>query len=124
VLILVASIGLAALVPFSIGDGQAFHWMPLAGSLGSDPIHNIPPLIEKCYLYGSLVFLTRYLGVSLRTTCWMVGGYLLALEWAQQWLPGRTAEITDPLLALGLVFAMQPLFVSGPPTARVRQPAD
>jgi glycopeptide antibiotics resistance protein len=120
VLLLGVSIGLAGLVPLAIGDGQPFHWIPFAGSLGSDPIHNIPPLIEKCFLYGSLVFLTRYLGVSLRTTCWLVGGYLLALEWAQQWLPGRTPEITDPLLALGLVMLMQPVFSAAPSAGRAR----
>jgi glycopeptide antibiotics resistance protein len=123
VLILGSTIGLAALVPFSIGEGQSFHWIPLAGSLSGEPIYSIPPLLEKCYLYGSLVFLMRYLGVSLHATCWMVGSFLLVLEMAQQWLPGRTAEITDPLLALGLAWAMQPFFSANRSEIRVRQPA-
>ena len=70
----------------------------------------MPPLIEKFYLLGSLVFFLRYLGTSHWLTVLTVGTLVLALELAQQALPGRTPEITDPLLVLGMAWLMRPLF--------------
>ena len=87
-----------------------FIWIPFAGSLGGDPIAAVPPLIEKLFLYGSLVFFVRYLGASHWLTVLTLGAFLLALELAQQALPGRTPEITDPLLVLGMAWLVRPLF--------------
>jgi hypothetical protein len=45
---------------------------------------------------------------------------LLALEVVQQTLPGRTPEITDPLLVLGMAWLVRPLFER----VRVYPPSD
>jgi hypothetical protein len=108
--VLALAIAVAALRPFSFSWVGGFLWIPFAGSLGGDPIAAIPPLIEKLYLYGSLVFLVRYLGVSHRMTVLILGGLMLALEGVQQALPGRTPEITDPLLVLGMAWLLRPMF--------------
>lgn len=108
--VLALSITVAALQPFSFRWLGGFLWIPFAGSLGGDPIAAIPPLMEKFYLYGSLVFFVRYLGASHRLTMVTLGAFLLALELVQQAVPGRTPEITDPLLVLGMAWLVRPMF--------------
>lgn len=108
--VLALSIAVAAFQPFAFRWVGGFIWIPFAGSLGGDPIAAVPPLIEKLFLYGSLVFFVRYLGASHWLTVLTLGAFLLALELAQQALPGRTPEITDPLLVLGMAWLVRPLF--------------
>lgn len=108
--LLAVSIAVAALRPFAFSWVGGWLWIPFAGSLGGDPIAAIPPLIEKLYLYGSLVFFVRYLGASHWLTVLTLGTFFLALELAQLALPGRTPEVTDPLLVLGMVWLVRPLF--------------
>jgi len=109
-IVLAVSIAVAALRPFAFSWVGGWLWIPFAGSLGGDPIAAIPPLIEKLYLYGSLVFFVRYLGASHWLSVLTLGAFFLALELAQLALPGRTPEVTDPLLALGMVWLVRPLF--------------
>jgi len=109
-ILLAVSIAVAALRPFAFSWVGGWLWIPFAGSLGGDPIAAIPPLIEKLYLYGSLVFFVRYLGASHWLSVLTLGAFFLALELAQLALPGRTPEVTDPLLALGMVWLVRPLF--------------
>lgn len=106
VLILASSIILSALSPFELGAPQPFEWLPFSGSLTGDMLSNIAALIEKCFLYGTLLFFLRYLGASRSVSIWGVCLTLLALEWLQRWIPTRTPEITDPLLALLLAYLL------------------
>jgi VanZ family protein len=108
--VLAVSIVVAALSPFEWRWVGGFLWFPFAGSLGGDPIRAMEPLIEKLYLLGSLVFFVRHLGASHGLTVLTLGTLVLALELAQQALPGRTPEVTDPLLVLGMAWLMRPLF--------------
>jgi hypothetical protein len=108
--VLAVSIVVAALSPFEFRWVGGFLWIPFSGSLGGDPIRAMPPLIEKFYLLGSLVFFLRYLGTSHWLTVLTLGTLVLGLELVQQALPGRTPEITDPLLVLGMAWLMRPLF--------------
>ena len=108
--VLAGAIVVAALSPFEFRWVGGFLWIPFAASLGGDPIRAMPALIEKIYLLGGLVFFVRYLGASHWLTVMVLGTLVLALELVQQALPGRTPEITDPLLVLGLAWLMRPLF--------------
>jgi len=47
-------------------------------------------------------------------------GLLFATSWAELWLPERSAEITDPLIALlaACVFALLPAGDAGPASAQ------
>ena len=109
-LILLATVVASALTPFAFAWVGGFQWVPFAGSLVGDPLSAIPPLIEKLYWYGSGVFFARYLGFSHGKACVWGVLLLLALELVQMWLPGRSPEITDPLLALALAWLMKPVF--------------
>lgn len=113
-LLLALSIVLSWLAPFEWQETGDFLWMPFAGSLSGNMVHNIAALIEKAFLFGSLLFFLRILGWSHATASCMVAVLLLALEWMQRGLPGRTPEITDPLMVLGLAWLMRPWFLRPP----------
>lgn len=90
--------GLAPLTLLS--SPQAFSWRPFASSILSDWTSGSAILLGKAFRYGALI---RFTGL----VWWPFAAALLAaIEVAQRWLPGRSAEITDPLLAGILAFAM------------------
>lgn len=89
------------LQPFRFQSGaRDFGWVPfsslMAGSIGVD----VMSFFEKTFLYGSLLFLFIEAGGRLRTAAALVGGVLFATSWAEIYLPGRSAEITDTVMAL------------------------
>jgi VanZ family protein len=77
-----------------------FGWVPfrslMAGSIAVDVIS----FFEKSFLYGSLLYLFTEAGGRLHIAVLIVGGALLATSWAETYLPGRSAEITDLTMAL------------------------
>ena len=81
-------------------SGKPFVWMPFAGFLEGSMITNSKALAEKSFVFAAAFLLLRNAGsLSLVTITAMV--FLVAMsEISQLWQIGRTAEITDPLLAL------------------------
>ena len=77
-----------------------FSWVPFKNSLSGSLWISISVLLEKCFWYASLVWVlmqrTRSLTLATVVTALLIG----VIEFVQIWLPGRSAEITDPLLAL------------------------
>jgi hypothetical protein len=57
-------------------------------------------LLEKAFLYGSLIWLIGKAGLRLGTSIILVTSMLFATSWAETHLAGRSAEITDAVLAL------------------------
>lgn len=107
-ILLAGVIVLQGLKPFEfLAQRHSFSWVPFMNSLSDSLEVNYSVLLEKCFWYFSLVWLlTRRLGIVIATA---IAAVLLALiEIAQLWLPGRSAEITDPLLALaaGILIAL------------------
>lgn len=103
----VASLCLSELHPFSFTAHAKFLWLPFSGMMQGSVVVDLDALIEKTYLYGSLLFLLHYYGVRWRFAILAVSGLLFGLEWLQQYIPGRTPESTDAVLAalLGLAIA-------------------
>jgi glycopeptide antibiotics resistance protein len=107
--LLTVAIVVQGLAPFEfVSQAQGFSWLPFRSSLRGSIEVNYSALLEKCFWYFSLVWLLKRCGsrgatAALGTAC-VVG----AIEIAQMWLPGRSADITDPLLALvaGVLLAM------------------
>lgn len=96
-----AAILLRGLMPFHPSPlPQDFSWIPFRASLESDWQQGIATLLDKAFWYFAAVWLVHDSGVRLRTSAMWVAQLLAAIEIAQIWLPGRTPEITDPLLAL------------------------
>lgn len=92
---------LRGLAPFHLNDERApFHWMPFAGSLNSDSEAGLAVLAEKFFFYLLAVWLWRAAGLRLRKATAIVAALLISIEIVQMWLPGRIAEIADPLIAI------------------------
>jgi hypothetical protein len=73
---------------------------------------NVMALFEKSFLYGSLIYLFVEAGGRLSTAAFIVGLTLFATGCAQMYLPHRSAEITDVIIALllagGFALAREP----------------
>ena len=86
----------------SLSDATAarFNWMPFNAMFAADWIVGLPVFLEKSFYYGAAIWLWRYAGWSLERATLFVAAILAAIEVIQRYLPGRTSEITDPLLAI------------------------
>jgi VanZ family protein len=99
--LLAALITIEGLAPFDFKvDPAAFGLVPFRDALIRYRATNLLDMFEKCFLYGSLVWLlvragNRALGATL-----LAGSLVLGVELLQAWLPGKPADITDPLLVL------------------------
>jgi VanZ family protein len=79
---------------------QAFSWIPFASSLNANWQPAVIVLLGKFFYYGSAVWLWHAAGWSYVRAGGLIAVMLAGLEWAQRYLPGRTPEVTDPILAL------------------------
>jgi VanZ family protein len=82
-----------------------FEWIPLASALQADWQSVLRVLVQKAFYYGITVWMLRHMMPGYRTAALLTAALLTAallavIEAAQVWIPGRTPEITDPLLAL------------------------
>lgn len=101
------AVGLSGLMPFHWAEpANEFRWLPFAGFLDGSMWINSQSLMEKSFFYGSLVFLLHDAGSRWRLAGITVAIWLALIEFAQIFLVGRTPEITDPLLAVLIAFAM------------------
>jgi hypothetical protein len=64
--------------------------------------------LEKFFLYGGLIWLLGEAGLSRRAAAGIVAATLLATSIAETYLPHRSAEITDALMAIliAVIFAL------------------
>ncbi len=107
VILLVISIVFQGLAPFDPRPVIAtFNWLPFHGFLGGSMYHNTLVLLQKTFLYSSLIFLLRELELSWLKAALLTGFLLLLIEAAQIYFSGHTPEITDPLLVLLLTLGM------------------
>jgi VanZ family protein len=109
------------LAPFHFAAyGRHFGWIPFLSFLHGSLEVNITSFLEKAFLYGSLIWLLGEVGLRLGTTTLLVASMLFATSWAEIYLPDRSAEITDALVAL-LIGAI--IMVMEAPTGRSRASA-
>jgi hypothetical protein len=112
----VAAIGFFLLVvlrqtaPFHfLAEASPFSWVPFGALLATNWQVSARVLLEKLFYYGVAIWMMRLAGARLRTAMITVAVVLLALEVLQTHLPGRTPDITDPLLAVLLALAFDAL---------------
>lgn len=96
------------LAPFSFAPQplRGFGWVPalslMQGSIGIA----MQAFCEKVFTYGGLIWLCWRSGLGLSVASIAVTALLLGTGYAQMWLPDRSAEVTDAVLAVvvGSVF--------------------
>ena len=99
--LLASAILLSELRPFYfLSVPQPFSWIPFVATLEAGRDSAVIVIARKAFDYGALVFALRCAGWP-----WLRAGFAVALPLAaaeaiQTYLPRRTPEITDPLLAL------------------------
>jgi VanZ family protein len=125
-LLVVAALVAAGLVPFRLTTGpQPFTWVPFLPMLQApwEPAFQI--LLQKSFLYGAAVWLLNENGRGWMISSLMVAAPLAIVEGIQVFLPGRTAEVTDPLLAfiLGLSLMLLERHAQGNPGIPVAERA-
>lgn len=105
--LIVAGLILQDLAPFHLSrTPQAFSWLPFAGFLYSIPDWGAVMLLKKSFWYGAAVWTFHEAGRGYLRPALGIAALLGALEWTQRYLPGRTPEISDPILALLLAVIM------------------
>ena len=95
---------------------NSFEWLPFVGFLRGSMEGNVASLLYKCYFYGSILYLIHMIGGTWRTSAVTLAIWLALIEALQIHVIGRTAELTDPLLALILGYAFSRL----PPPSQPR----
>ena len=99
--LLISVLILRGLAPYQWSStANPFSWIPFSGFLEANREFSMLTFLRKCFWYGSAIWLLRAVGWRLATAAIVVAALLGAIEVVQIHLPGRFAEITDPLLAL------------------------
>jgi len=94
-------LALHGLAPFRLRtDPNVFGWIPFTAMLESEWQFGAFILVEKLFYYWAAIWAMRSAGIGLRTATLIVATTLVVIEAAQIYLPGRTPEVTDPILAL------------------------
>lgn len=104
---LASAIVLRELAPFRFSElPSRFSWIPFGATLDSENFSAVLVIFRKAFEYGAAVWLLRARGVSYAPAGVTVAAALAVLEAAQRYLPGRTPEITDSVLALLLALVL------------------
>lgn len=104
-----AYVVLGRLAPFHFNaQGRPFGWIPFFSFISGSLDVNIISFLEKAFLYGSLIWLLGRTGLGSTRSTILVAMMLFATSWVETYLPGRSAEITDSLMAvlIGVIIAV------------------
>jgi VanZ family protein len=91
------------LAPFQLATPHPFLWVPFQGFLNMNWQTGMQVLMEKIFYYGAAFWLLTASGVRWHISARVIALILALIEAIQTRLPGRTAEITEPLLGLLIV---------------------
>jgi VanZ family protein len=85
---------------FSATPGP-YSWMPFLSFMQGSIDVDVQSFFEKFFLYGGLIWLLSEAGLATRLSTLAVSAVVLLASFVQVFIPGRSAEITDAILALG-----------------------
>jgi VanZ family protein len=97
------------LEPFRFAANAApFGWTPFWGFMSGDLAIGTMAFLQKFFLYGGAIWLLARAGLRLGPATLLIAAILFATSQAERFLPGRSAEITDAVMALiiGGIFAL------------------
>jgi VanZ family protein len=97
-----------ALEPFQFSAvTHPFGWIPFAGFMRGSMEVNVRSFFQKVFTYGTLTWLIVRAGYKFAIAAGLSCGLVLSLRLTQVFLPGRSAEITDPIMLLMVAGVMQ-----------------
>jgi VanZ family protein len=97
-----------ALQPFTfLAAPRHFGWVPFLSFIDAPRLSASRSFLEKTFTYGALLWLWIRAGLSWPVATIAVTLLELCLRFAQLWLPGRSAEITDTVMVLVLALVMK-----------------
>jgi hypothetical protein len=107
-ILLAATVVVVGLAPFAFSEApRHFDWIPFRGYMDSSILGASRAFLAKAFLFGSAVWASWRAGLGLIASGATVSGLLLAVGWAQTYLPAQPAGITDALIALCMTLAIQ-----------------
>jgi VanZ family protein len=119
-MLLVGAIVVQSLAPFQFQPvARPFGWIPFLSFVQGSIETNVRSMFEKVFTYGALLWLLTRAGVGLGPATAFSAAMIFALRYAQTYLPGRSAEITDGIIVLVLALVLRQF--SNEPSPRARQ---
>ncbi len=82
--------------------GAAFGWVPFRSFLSGSLEVGVQSFFEKVFLYGSLIWISSTAGPPIWKITIAVAALLFVTSIVETHLPGRSAEVTDAIMALSL----------------------
>jgi VanZ family protein len=116
--LMVAALILQGLSPYRFSSTpHHFSWIPFAGFIETGPDWGAVMFLKKTFWYGTTIWVLQETGAGYLRPAISIGLLLAAIEWIQRYLPGRTPEISDPVLAVLLGILLY-LFQQRSPASR------
>ena len=96
------------LEPFRFGAARSYDWIPFLPLMRGSTAVDVQSFCEKVLLFGGLIWLLDRAGFGLKAATSLTATVLFATSLAQVYLPGRSASVTDPVMAvlIGGIFAL------------------
>jgi VanZ family protein len=98
-----------------------YSWMPFLSFMQGSIDIDVQSFFEKFFLYGALIWLLAEAGMARRVATLLVALIVLGASFAEVFIPGRSAEITDAILALATGEFIRALEVGATQPARQRR---
>jgi VanZ family protein len=86
------------------GIGLSFNWIPFAGHMRS--LAALENILELLWPFMAIAWFARWNAPAKVSPLWIIAGTVLvgaavfAMEWQQQWMPGRYGDMTQVLLCV------------------------
>jgi VanZ family protein len=97
-----------------------YSWMPFLSFMQGSIDIDVQSFFEKFFLYGGLIWLLAEVGMATRLATLLVAAIVLGASFVEVFIPGRSAEITDAILALATGEFIRALEVGAVDRARYR----
>lgn len=116
---MLAAVVLEGTQPYRLlAEPRGFSWIPMRSLMSGQWGNGLQAMLYKTFLYGGLAWLGLRAGLRLAVASGFAIAVAAGISAFQTWLPGRSAEITDALIAAGAVVA---LYLLPPPPQPARQ---
>jgi VanZ family protein len=120
--VLFSAWSITTITPFSPAPGGTFNGIPFATMLEGSMEANVRGLAQSLFTYTALLWLIQKMEVSAKGAAVGLAIWSSLLELIQMGVLGRTADVTEPILLLGIGWALsavQSYIPQSPPQPRI-----